>query len=250
MPRDSALSALRFLEIAEVQVAGLSNMDRALDLVFGPERDRFSPGFAIAINPEKIMMARANPEIKEILSSATLPYADGIGVICSLRRKGASDAVRIPGCEFWEAVMKVAGEKGHSVFLVGARDFVGKEVQIKLSQLFQTNIAGQIDGYFEAQDEAIIIRNIKNSQARIVSVAMGSPRQEVFIQKCRKIYPEAFYMGVGGAYDAFVGEVRRAPKWMRLLNLEWFYRLISDPIRIKRQAALLGYAYLMLRGRL
>ncbi|PLL09905.1 lipopolysaccharide N-acetylmannosaminouronosyltransferase, partial [Klebsiella pneumoniae] len=75
----------------------------------------------------------------------------------------------------------------------------------------------------------------------IVTVAMGSPRQEIFMRDCRRLYPHALYMGVGGTYDVFTGHVHRAPKFWQDLGLEWFYRLLLQPSRIKRQFRLLRY---------
>ncbi|MGQ7146924.1 WecB/TagA/CpsF family glycosyltransferase, partial [Escherichia sp. SS-MK2] len=79
------------------------------------------------------------------------------------------------------------------------------------------------------------------SGAQIVTVAMGSPKQEIFMRDCRLVHPDALYMGVGGTYDVFTGHVKRAPKIWQTLGLEWLYRLLSQPSRIKRQLRLLRY---------
>ena len=83
-------------------------------------------------------------------------------------------------------------------------------------------------------------------EAKVVIVALGSPKQEQFIQRCKEQHPEAFYMGVGGSFDVYVGNVKRAPNFWIKLNLEWFYRLISEPKRIFRQYKLLKFLYLFL----
>ncbi|WP_139766913.1 WecB/TagA/CpsF family glycosyltransferase, partial [Salmonella enterica] len=82
---------------------------------------------------------------------------------------------------------------------------------------------------------------IHASGAKIVTVAMGSPKQELLMRDCREVHPHALYMGVGGTYDVFTGHVKRAPKIWQNLGLEWLYRLLSQPRRITRQMRLLRY---------
>jgi UDP-N-acetyl-D-mannosaminouronate:lipid I N-acetyl-D-mannosaminouronosyltransferase len=91
---------------------------------------------------------------------------------------------------------------------------------------------------------------IRDSGAQIVTVAMGSPRQEIFMRDCRVVHPDALYMGVGGTYDVFTGHVKRAPKGWQNLGLEWLYRLLSQPSRLKRQLRLLRYLSWHYTGRL
>mgnify|MGYP002651415829 CR=1 FL=1 len=116
----------------------------------------------------------------------------------------------------------------------------GRLVQ-QLRQRWNVNIVGSQDGYFAADQRQALFERIRDSGAKIVTVAMGSPRQEILMRDCRDVYPQALYMGVGGTYDVFTGHVQRAPKFWQDLGLEWFYRLVSQPSRIKRQARLLRY---------
>ena len=103
------------------------------------------------------------------------------------------------------------------------------------------NIVGSQDGYFSADQRQQLFERVRDSGAKIVTVAMGSPRQEILMRDCRLVYPAALYMGVGGTYDVFTGHVHRAPKFWQNLGLEWFYRLLLQPSRIKRQFRLLRY---------
>jgi UDP-N-acetyl-D-mannosaminouronate:lipid I N-acetyl-D-mannosaminouronosyltransferase len=108
------------------------------------------------------------------------------------------------------------------------------------------NIVGSQDGYFKPEDRTALFERIRLSGAKIVTVAMGSPKQEILMRDCRNVYPDALYMGVGGTYDVFTGHVKRAPKVWRELGLEWLYRLLSQPTRWRRQLKLLkflGYYY-------
>ena len=115
------------------------------------------------------------------------------------------------------------------------------ETQAKLRERWKVNIVGSQDGYFSADQRQQLFERVRDSGAKIVTVAMGSPRQEILMRDCRLVYPAALYMGVGGTYDVFTGHVHRAPKFWQNLGLEWFYRLLLQPSRIKRQFRLLRY---------
>ena len=124
---------------------------------------------------------------------------------------------------------------------VGGKPEVLAQSDSWLRQRWQVNIVGSQDGYFTPEQRQALFERIRDSGAKIVTVAMGSPRQEIFMRDCRRLYPHALYMGVGGTYDVFTGHVHRAPKFWQDLGLEWFYRLLLQPSRIKRQFRLLRY---------
>lgn len=234
----------------EELVAGLpiklfNSMENAVDAVISPQ-GKVIPGSAIAINPEKIIKANEDSFIHDILLSATIRFADGIGVVKTLARKSGKKVTRIPGCELWEEVMKRAGQHQLPVFLIGAKPEVIEQAQAQLIKQYQVDICGYQDGYFNAEQEDELIERLVELKPSIVSVALGSPRQEILINRCREKCPETFFMGVGGTYDVYTNNVKRAPKFFRALNLEWFYRLASQPTRFGRQVNLLNYLYLEL----
>jgi len=205
------------------------------------------PGFAVAVNAEKVISARDDVAIRENLLLGTILYADGISVVKTIKKKGV-DNVRIPGCELWLELMKKAAQTGKRVYLLGASEETNKLTASKLSDSFGLNNLTRRNGYFD--DEQDVIADILRLKPDIVTVALGSPKQELLITKLREVHPDAFYMGVGGSYDVFVGKVKRAPKLFCDLHLEWFYRLISQPKRIFRQMNLFRYFYLHLTGKL
>lgn len=112
------------------------------------------------------------------------------------------------------------------------------------------NIVGSQDGYFKPEQREILFNRIQASGAKIVTVAMGSPKQEIVIRDCRQVYPDALYMGIGGTYDVFTGHIKRAPKLWQRLGLEWLYRLLAQPSRIKRQVKLLRFLAYYYGGKL
>ena len=116
--------------------------------------------------------------------------------------------------------MARAGAQGTPVFLIGGKPEVLAQTEQQLRQRWNVNIVGSQDGYFAADQRQALFERIRDSGAKIVTVAMGSPRQEILMRDCREVYPQALYMGVGGTYDVFTGHVQRAPKFWQDLGLE------------------------------
>ncbi len=199
---------------------------------------------AIAINPEKIVISIKDYNVRQHILNADIRYLDGYGTVIVARLKTSCSYPRIPGCELWENIMEEAGKFNKKVFLVGGTEDIILRTKLKLEKDFNTPVCGYHNGYFD--DDDIVIRQIIASKPDIVTVAMGSPKQEVFMAKCRALGLDSFMMGVGGTYDVFTGNVKRAPMLFRRLNLEWFYRLCSQPTRYKRQINLVKFLVLAL----
>ncbi|HCB1766536.1 MULTISPECIES: lipopolysaccharide N-acetylmannosaminouronosyltransferase [Citrobacter] len=223
-----------------LQLIGWRDMQHALNYLFAEGHLR--PGTLVAINAEKMLTAEDNPEVRDLINAADFKYADGISVVRSVRKKFPQAQVsRVAGADLWEALMARAGQEGTPVFLIGGKPEVLAQTEAKLRAQWRVNIVGSQDGYFTPDQRQALFERIHDSGAQIVTVAMGSPKQEIFMRDCRKIHPEALYMGVGGTYDVFTGHVKRAPRIWQSLGLEWLYRLLSQPSRITRQLRLLRY---------
>lgn len=213
-------------------------IEQAVETVF--VGDKVLPGFAAAVNAEKVVSALQNSKVKASLVSATLLFADGISVVKTIQKKGVNNC-RIPGCELWVELVHKAARLDKHVYLLGGREVINQKVAKKLSDDFGLKTVSRRNGYYKYDSE--VFKDLEKVKPEIVVVALGSPKQEELIVKLRECYPDAFYIGVGGAYDVFVGGVKRAPKIFQKLHLEWFFRLLSQPKRIFRQSALLKYAY-------
>ena len=223
-----------------LQLIGWRDMQHALDYLYADGALR--EGTLVAINAEKMLAVEDNPEVRALIEAAEFKYADGISVVRSIRKKFPQAQVsRVAGADLWEALMARAGETGTPVFLVGGKPDVLAQTVQKLRDQWQVNVVGCQDGYFKPEQREALFAAIRDSGAKIVTVAMGSPRQEIFMRDCRLVCPDALYMGVGGTYDVFTGHVKRAPKFWQNLGLEWLYRLLSQPSRLKRQLRLLRY---------
>lgn len=203
---------------------------------------------AVAINPEKILSSRESKETYEALDIANIRYLDGIGTVKVAEYKLNKKLNRIPGCELWESLMKKAGEIEIPVYILGSEDSVLQETVSKLRDDFKVLIVGSHDGFFK--DEENIINEIIDLNPKILTVALGSPRQEIFMKKCKDRGLKCFMMGVGGTYNVFTGRVKRAPKVWCNIGCEWLYRLLSEPTRIKRQVRLIKFIYLALFKRI
>ncbi len=199
------------------------------------------PNIAIALNAEKIVTSRREPEKFEQLKQIAFFYPDGAPVVWLLRRRQILSK-RIPGVELWEELMRAAGDR--KVYLLGASEDVNKATATKLRADFGLTNVYRRNGYFD--DENAVISEIASVQPDIVSVAMGSPRQEAFIARASKVCPHTFFMGVGGTYDVFTGRVKRAPVWMQKIGLEWLYRTVNQPSRIMRNISYIRFLYLYL----
>ncbi|KMK15196.1 UDP-N-acetyl-D-mannosaminuronic acid transferase [Pluralibacter gergoviae] len=233
-------TAAPLYSIRGLQLIGWRDMQHALDYLFAGGEIR--QGTLVAINAEKVLTSEDNPEVRTLISDAEFKYADGISVVRSIRKKyPQANVSRVAGADLWEALMARAGEEGTPVFLIGGKAEVMAQTVKQLRARWNVNIVGSQDGYFAPQAREALFEQVRQSGAKIVTVAMGSPKQEILMRDCRRVHPDALYMGVGGTYDVFTGHVKRAPRVWQNLGLEWLYRLLSQPSRISRQLRLLRY---------
>jgi N-acetylglucosaminyldiphosphoundecaprenol N-acetyl-beta-D-mannosaminyltransferase len=189
-------------------------------------------GQIITINPEMIEFALKNPNFADILTNADIVIPDGVGVQIGLRIKGVN-AKRIAGIEYSYRLIEECAKKDFPIALIGAKPHILEKTCEKLkSDIANLNIAYTMDGYF--QDRESVLNALAENKPRFVLVALGSPRQEEFIKEARKLLPEALMIGVGGSFDVWSGEVKRAPVIYQKLGLEWVYRTVKEPWRLKR----------------
>lgn len=205
--------------------------------------------FIAAINPEKIYRAQIDPELKSLLNNANITICDGIGVAIAGRVLNGKMIRRVTGVALFYELIQAAGKHGWKIFLLGAAPDVNEQARLALSAANPTlNIVGSLDGFFENSDETVA--TINKTGTDILFVAMGSPRQEVWIQKHRGKINALVLMGVGGTFDVVSGRIQRAPKIFRKTGTEWLYRLIREPKRFRRQLVLPKFVWLMVRHKL
>ena len=190
--------------------------------------------FVVTANPEIFMLGRKLPEMNEALSDEeTLIVPDGIGVIRGGKQLGYEFEERIPGVEICEELFAYADQKGRSLYLFGAEKSVLEDLAALVHREYPNAVlAGCTDGY--VQDKEKVFREIVEMQPDIVLVALGAPKQELLIHRYYRRGEKGVFIGVGGSFDVLSGRKKRAPSFFIRHNLEWLYRIASEPKRLKR----------------
>ena len=197
----------------------------------------------VAVNAEKIL--HATDESRSIINR-NVGYPDGIGAVWALKKKGALNPVKIPGCELWLDIIKKF-ENDKSFYLIGGKNEVINETVNKLKTEYPNiKIVNFRNGYFKTiEEKEKLIQDVLKHKPDVVFVAMGSPKQELLMEEIHQSHP-VVYQGLGGSFDVYIGKTARASKWWVNNNLEWAYRLINQPSRLKRQIYLVKF-YILLK---
>lgn len=192
-------------------------------------------------NPEIVMLAKANERFLKVIKEADLVVPDGIGVVIGSKlQKGEALPERVAGYDLVQNTMKQAVKEGYKYYFLGSKPGIAEEAAKQMRLTYPgIQIVGTHDGYFKEADEAAIIEDINQSGANILLVALGAPRQELWIEDHKHLMPGVrVAVGVGGSLDVMAGAVKRAPMAFQKLGLEWFYRLLKEPTRFKRMLVL------------
>ena len=208
-----------------------------------------TPHQIATVNPEFVMEARHNQSFREVLARADLCLADGVGLLWAARRQGKNLPQRVTGSDGLPIIAARAAELGWRLYLLGAAPGVAEETaQILNKRYAGLQIAGTFSGSPTDDDAPAIISRIREARPDVLFVAYGAPSQDQWIARHGEALGVPVMIGVGGAFDHIVGVRRRAPGWVQRLNLEWLFRLITQPWRWRRQLALPKFAWLVLRG--
>lgn len=204
-------------------------------------------GILVAINAEKILHAT---EQTRAIINRNIGYCDGAGAQIALKQKGYKEACKVPGCELWlKIIARFYQEK--TFYLIGGKQQVIEKTVEKLRAEYEgIRIVSYRNGYINTEEERQqLIDDIVVKKPDVVFVAMGSPKQELLMEDIRQ-HHDAIFQGLGGSFDVYTGHVQRAPKWWVEHNLEFAYRLIREPKRIKRQIHLVKYAWWLITKKL
>ena len=236
------------IEILGVPVDGVT-MDRALQIVEEMVADK-GPHVIIAVNPEKVMNARRDSDLLGRLRRASLLIPDGIGVVLAARLLRLGRMQRVPGSELMPAICERAAQKGYRIFLFGASPEVNQRVEDVLRERYPgLRIVGRQHGFVSESEMPTVVERINSSLADVLFVALGSPKQERWMDTySRLLNTVKVCQGVGGTFDVLSGRTRRAPLVLRRLSLEWLYRMMTQPRRLVRQTALPLFAFQVIRS--
>lgn len=185
----------------------------------------------VTLNSEYVMHARKTDELRQIIETAAVVTADGAGITQAARMMRLPLRARITGNDLTAAL----SDAGVSLFLLGAAPGVADEAAAVLRQRHpNVRIAGIWAGSADALDDVDIRARISATDAQVVLVAYGMPKQDYWIARNLPHLTAPVAIGVGGVFDYLAGRVPRAPDWMRARGLEWLYRLIRQPSRWPR----------------
>lgn len=205
------------------------------------------PAFTVAINPEKVMRARRDPDLRQAIDQAALRFPDGIGIVLASRLRGGQVHARVTGIDLAVRLLERCAAREWTVYLLGASPGVAEETAAALSARWPTlSIGGTHHGYFRGHEEDVC-RAIEETHSRVLLVALGSPAQEIWLSRHLAHTGCAVGIGVGGAFDVWSGRTERAPAWLRVLGLEWFHRLMKEPWRAKRMLTLPQFLWAAVR---
>ncbi|MFW6110355.1 MAG: WecB/TagA/CpsF family glycosyltransferase [Patescibacteria group bacterium] len=213
--------------------------------------------YIVTPNPEFIVAAQKDPDFKNILNAADLSIPDGIGLLAASHLLSGSIKGRVTGVDFVTLSCALAAERGWEVFFLGAAPSVAERAASKLKDKYpHLKIAGTYAGDGSSRGdkdtkEAVSQAAEEEKPIDLLFVAYGHGKQEKWIARNLSDLPVAVAVGVGGAFDFIAGEVPRAPRFFRLLGLEWLFRLIVQPGRIKRiYRAVVVFPWLVLKKQL
>lgn len=206
----------------------------------------------VTANPEIVMCAKKDENFHKTLLNTDLITPDGIGVVKASGMLGTPVKERVAGFDLMCNLFAKLSEENKpvSVFLLGAKPHVVQAAADHLKKTYSAvSIVGTQDGYFKQEEEENIVSRIQEAKPDLLLVALGFPRQENFIQNNKHHLETKMAVGVGGSLDVWAGEVKRAPKWIQAIHLEWFYRLCSNPTRWRRQLVLAEFLKEVMRSK-
>jgi len=198
-------------------------------------------------NTEIVMMAKKDEKLKKLINTANHVIPDGIGLIYGAKIKGITLKQRVTGYDTSIRLLEIANKYGLGLYLLGGKDGVSKDAFVNILKKYPNiRLSGYHHGYFNGAhtgdenslEEIKIIEDINRSNPDILFVGFGFPKQEIWIDKNKEKLNTTILIGNGGVIDVLSGRVNRAPDIFIKLNLEWLYRLIKNPSRIKRQVYL------------
>ena len=186
------------------------------------------------VNAGKVVLMQTDKELEKSVIEADIINADGKAIVWAANLLGHKLPERVSGIDLMEELVKRSFEKGYKCFFLGAtQDVVNRLVEIYKEQYSDDIIAGYRNGYFEKNEEEQIAKEISDSGANMLFVAITSPKKEIFLNTYKNQLTNVnFVMGVGGSFDVIAGKVKRAPLWMQNSGLEWFYRVVQEPKRM------------------
>ncbi len=190
-------------------------------------------------NPEIVMEARKDESLLKILNSASMVTPDGIGIVLASRLNKVKIKNRVTGYELVQCLFEKAKGTEHTFYFLGGGKGIPQLAKEKMEAKYGgLKIIGVHDGYFDKNEEKLILEEINRLKPTFLLVGLGAPKQEKWIFENLSQLPVRVGIGVGGSFDVMSGKLKRAPVIFQRMGLEWFYRLLKEPWRFKRMLRL------------
>ena len=205
--------------------------------------------YCVTPNAEMAYEALHDEEFCALLNRADLVLPDGAGVVLGAKILKTPLKQKVAGIEFAQNLLPILEETGKKLYLLGSKPGIAELAAEKMKEKCpDLQICGMADGYFK--DEAEVVRKVNDAGADVLFVCLGAPKQEKFMAEHQKDLKVKLMIGLGGTLDGIAGTVKRAPKWMIRLNLEWLYRLIKEPRRFGRMMRLPKFVFAAFKKRM
>ncbi len=193
----------------------------------------------VTANAEIIYQASKNEKMRNVINNAQMVTADGSGVVWASRQLGEPLGQRVTGIDLVNSICEQSAKDKWKIYILGSAPGVAATAAMNIRDKFPgCNIVGTHHGYFNAKEEKQILAELEQLKPDVLFVALGAPKQEYWIADHLSALGIPVGMGIGGSMDVLSGNVKRAPKWMQKMSLEWLYRLLIQPTRFKRVLAL------------
>lgn len=208
---------------------------------------------------EKVHIVSGNPEVllnglesdvllKNFTGKNSIIIPDGISTVLCSKIVGQPVSGKIAGIELMDRIVEKCEKENQGIYLLGSKKETVDMCNINLRTKYRNlDILGSHDGYFEMDNCEEILKEIEKVNPKVLFVAMGCPRQEIFITKYMERLPCKVFMGVGGSFDIIAGNLKRAPKWMINIGMEWLYRVLKEPFRIKRLSSIPKFIIMVIK---
>ena len=227
-------------ERLEILGVGVDRIDsqQALQQI-GEFIENGEPHQIVTANAEIIYQASKNEKMRNVINAAQMVTADGSGVVWASRQLGQPLAQRVTGIDLVNSICQQSAKEKWKIYILGSAPGVAATAAVNIRNKFPgCNIIGTHHGYFNAKEEKQILAELEQLKPDVLFVALGAPKQEYWIADHVQKLGIPVAMGIGGSMDVLSGNVKRAPKWMQKMSLEWLYRLLIQPTRFKRVLAL------------
>lgn len=196
-------------------------------------------GTVFTPNVDHVILAEENEEFANAYSRATIKLADGMPIVWASRLFGPKINERVAGSDFLFPLLQMAANNSYNVFWLGSQsETLERAHRIALEKfpgIRVTRMSPMVSSEVTDSEVEAIMKFVRRCEPDIIIVALGAPKQEIFIDKAHHYCPKAVMLGLGASLDFLAGDVKRAPKWMQAIGMEWFWRVCREPKRLGKR---------------